>query len=163
MTKVKPEHLVLIGPGGKQAGLQNQRMIACKLQAIRLNSIGKGGGITSLLLPKNKLESEKLRQYIDRGYTVKKISVRTNRRQAVRDAVKSDELIVALAEMFLAEKGSSPRVMAAPVREFSNWICANLKDQNLNRVRNIVAKANRELGQRTEPDWWRKQIANRKK
>lgn len=163
MKKVKPEHLVLIGPSGKQAGLRNQHMIACKLQAIHLNSVGLGGGITNLLLPKNSIESAKLRKYISRGYTVKTSVIRNSTRQTVRNVIKSDQLIVTLAEEFLAAKGSSPRSMAAPVREFSNWICEQLKDHRPNQVRNIVAKAHPDLVDRTEPDWWRKQIAQRKK
>ena len=163
MTKVKPEHFVLIGPCGKQAGVRNQHLIACKLHAIDLNLLGLGGGITNLLLPKNTIEAAKLLKYVSRGYTVKKSVIRKSNRQAVRDAINSDELMVTLAEKFLAEKGSSPRSIAAPVREFSKWICMHLKDNRPNQVQSIVTKAHPDLVGRTQPDWWRKQIAERKK
>ena len=116
-----------------------------------------------LLLPKNKIELEKLRKYISRGYRVKKITIRKNPRKIVREAIKSNQLMVALAEKFLAEKGSSLRAMTAPVREFSNWICLKLSDKKPNQVKNIVYKAHPNLVDRTSPDWWRKQIAERKK
>ena len=163
MNEAQPEHLVLIGPIGKRAGVRKQQMIACKLHAINLSSVGHGGGIADLLLPKNKIELEKLRKYISRGYRVKKITIRKNPRKIVREAIKSNQLMVALAEKFLAEKGSSLRAMTAPVREFSNWICLKLSDKKPNQVKNIVYKAHPNLVDRTSPDWWRKQIAERKK
>jgi hypothetical protein len=163
MNGSQPEHLVLIGPIGKRAGVRKQHIIACKLHAINLCSVGHGGGIADLLLPKNKIELEKLRKYIRRRYKVKKVTIRRNPSKIVREAIKSNQLMVALAEKFLAEKGTVRRAMAAPVREFSNWICLKLTDKNPNQVKNIVYKAHPNLVDRTSPDWWRKQIAERKK
>ena len=163
MNGAQPEHLVLIGPKGKRAGARKQHIIACKLYVLNLYSVGHGGGIADLLLPKNKIELEKLRKYISRGYKVKKITIRKNPRKIVREAVNSNQLMVTLAEKFLADKGTLRQAMSAPVREFSNWICQKLRDKHPNQVKTIIYEAHPDLVDRTSPDWWRKQIAERKK
>ncbi len=162
MMKVRPKHLVLIGPNGKQAGRNDQARIAHQLLSVALNSSGRGGGITKLLLPQSAVEYKKLEKLRLRGYTVKKVAVRTHRRNNIREAV-TDSLLADLAEKFLSEKGSSPRAMSAIVREFSNWISNKLKDHQATKVRSIVAVAHPGLVDRTSADWWRKRIAQRKK
>lgn len=160
--KGKPKHLVLIGPNGKQAGRKDQAQIAHQILSVELNSSGRGGGITKLLLPRSALEYKKLEKLQLRGYTVKKVEIRKHRRTNIREAV-TDSLLVHLAEKFLSEKGSSPCAMSAIVREFSNWISNKLKDHHATEIRSVVAKAHPDLVDRTSADWWRKRIAQRKK
>lgn len=162
MMNATPKHLVLVGPNGKQAGRKDQARIAHQMLSVELNSSGKGGGITKLLLPRTAVEYRKLEKLKRRGYTVKKVAIRSHHRNNIRDAV-TDALLVNLAEKFLSEKGKSPRAMAAIVREFSNWISDKLKDHQAIEVRSIVAMAHRDLVDRTSADWWRKRIAQRKK
>lgn len=155
-------HLTLVGPKGKQAGLNNQGRMARQLHCISLTSSGIGGGITTLLLPETIHEKQNLEKLVRRGYTVKKVPIRLHGRQVVRDAV-SDQLLVMMSEKFISEKPLSPRVRAALIREFTDWICHNLKDHRPNDIRSIVAQAHPDLVDRTSPDWWRKRIAQRKK
>ena len=163
MSPTKREHLVLIGPGGKRAGHTNQFLLACQLRAVQLTAAGQGGGIVSLLLPKTVSEKTKLQNLANRGYKAKTVAIRSNSRKEVRDAIMSDELMVALAELFLNEKGSSHKAMSALVREFSDWVCKKLRDHRTNQVQRIVKRAHPELLDRTSPDWWKKRIAQRKK
>ena len=162
MMNARPKHLVLVGPNGKKAGRKDQARIAHQMLCVELNSSGKGGGITKLLLPRSTGENKKLEKLQRRGYTVKKVAIRTHQRNNIRNAV-TDSLLVHLAEKFLSEKAASPRAMWAIVREFSNWISNKLKDHQATRVRSIVAMAHPDLVGRTSADWWRKRIAQRKK
>lgn len=162
MMNGEPKHLVLIGPNGKQAGRKDQARIAHQILCVELNSTGRGGGITKLLLPRSALEHKKLKKLQLRGYTVKKVAIRKHQRTNIRDAV-TDSLLVDLAEKFLSEKSSSPRAMSAIVREFSNWISNKLKDHQVTEVRSVVAMAHPDLVDRISADWWRKRIAQRKK
>ena len=162
MTKAKREHLVLVGPLGKQAGLKDQKQIALQIYCIELNSSCSGGGISTLLLPSNIREKKRIENLLGRGYAVKNVATRRSQRKVIRNAV-SDSLLVALAEEFLLEKGISPRAKAAPVREFSNWISKQLQSNQPNHVQSLLAKANPYLVDRTSSDWWKKQLAQRKK
>jgi|GEM_PF-2063102 hypothetical protein len=162
MNKQSSEHLVLIGPNGKQAGHKDHAVIAQQIYCVQLNSSGKGGGITTLLLPRNDRQRKKLEKLLGRGYTVKRVRIRSHCRSKIRDAV-TDSLLIILAEKFLSEKSSSPRAMSAIIREFSNWICTKLKDPQARDVRSIVVRSHPDLVERTSADWWRKQIAQRKK
>jgi hypothetical protein len=162
MTALKREHLVLVGPRGKQAGFQNQAKMALQLCSLELNSSDIGGGITTLLLPGSISEKNRLQSLLDRGYAPKVVIKRRHTRDEVRAAI-TDSLLAILGEIFYQEKGTSPRVMSAVVREFSIWITTKLIDSKPNKVRRIVEKAHPDLATRTSPDWWRKQIAQRKK
>ena len=162
-ARYKGEHYVLVGPKGRQAGIKGQQKIALQLLALNLTAAGAGGGIISLLLPRNKREMEKLESYIDRGYQAKKVMIRHSFRQDLRNAISGTDLLAELAVLFYIERNKSYRSMAAVVREFSNWICEKLLDPTPNKVQRIVARYHSELLTRTSPDWWRKQIAQRKK
>lgn len=159
---VRLKHLVLLGPSGKQAGRKDQARIARQLFCVELNSSGRGGGITKLLLPRSALEYKKLKELQTRGYSHKMVAIRKHHRIDIREAV-TDSLLVRLGEKFLSEKGSSGLAMSAIVREFSIWLTNKLKDHRSNEVRSIVAMAHPDLVDRTSKDWWRKQIAHRKK
>jgi hypothetical protein len=162
MKTAKGEHLVLVGPGGKRAGHKNQSMIALQLYAMDINPSGTESGISSLLLPRTAHESSRLKKLGNRGYSIKKVVKRPNIRHQVRDAV-SASLLVTLAENYLSEKGASQRALSAFIRELTDWITNKLKEHKPNKVQSIVANAHPELVHRTSSDWWKKQIAHRKK
>jgi hypothetical protein len=163
MTQKKREHYVLLGPKGKQAGHKNQHRVALELRAIELTRAGMGGGIISLLMPRSKKRADKLREYIDRGYTVRAVPIRDSSRRDVREAIASDELLATLLAHFDREKQLAKNEIRAHVREFSTWVCEKLSDHRPNQVRRLVREAHPDLADRTSPDWWRKQIARRKK
>lgn len=163
MTQRKREHFVLLGPKGKQPGLKNQHRVALELKAIEITQAGLGGGIISLLMPRSKKHADKLREYVDRGYTVGKVPIRNNSRRDVRKAVASDKLIATLLAQFDNEKKLAKNKISAPVREFSLWVCEKLSDHKPNQVRRLITAAHPDLAERTSPDWWQKQIARRKK
>lgn len=163
MTQKKRDHFVLLGPKGKQAGLKNQHRVALELKAIEITRAGMGGGIISLLMPRSKKRADKLREYIDRGYTVGKVPIRDNSRRDVRNAIASDALLATLLAHFDKEKQLAKNEIRAPIREFSIWVCEKLNDHRPNQVRRLIAAAHPDLAERTSPDWWKKQIARRKK
>ena len=115
-----------------------------------------------MLLPKTTVQRKNVEKLLGRGYSFKEVRVRRHERVNVREAV-TDELLATLAVRFAAEKGHSKRAMSAVVREFSNWITNKLKDPKGNDVFRIVETAYRELSDRKSPEWWKQQIAQRKK
>jgi len=162
MTIRKQKHLILVGPNGKQAGRKDQKKIALQMASLTLISEGMGGGISSLLLPQTLCQLKNTEKLFRRGYTVKEVLLRRHGRVKVREAV-TDELLATLAVRFFAERGQSKRAMSAVVREFSNWICSKLNHSKPNEITHIVARAHPELPERKSPEWWKKQIAQRKK
>lgn len=162
MTNRKPKRFILVGPKGKLAGRKDQAQIALQIYCDELNSGGLGGGISTLLLPKTTVQRKNIEKLLGRGYTVKEVRVRRHDRVNVRKAV-TDELFARLAVRFAAEKGHSKRAMSAVVREFSNWISNKLSDPKPNEIILLVAKAHPELPNRKSAEWWKQQIAQRKK
>ncbi len=163
MSNAKREHLVLIGPSRKRAGHTKQGLIACQIRAVELTESRQGGGIVSLLLPKNDREKTRLRNLVNRGYTVETVPIRNHSRKKIRDAVKSPELVVALAELFLLENASNDRAISAFKDEFAEWVCKKLLDHRHNRVRMLIKKAHHELVDSTKPGWWKTHLPRRKK
>jgi hypothetical protein len=151
-------HYVLIGPRGKQAGHHNQGELALQLVAVCLAAGGNSGGIVGALLPKTIKELKHIQSLLDRGYTFKRSAPKRGIREEIRSAAMSDELIVKLAVRFELEKRESPKAMHALMREFSVWICDKLTDLKPSDVKLIVEAAHHDLPNRTDPDWWRKQI-----
>lgn len=162
-TDHSQKHWVLLGPKGKQAGLQDQHSIANKIAALRMTASGSGGGIVSTLLPKTEKDLNRLKKLFDRGYTIKLVPVRRNRTKSNREAVMDDSLMVQLAIYYELEKGNSPRAMKAVNREFPNWVCAKLKDIDQNEVRKLIESRYPDLADRASPDWWKKQLNQRTK
>ena len=63
MMNARAKHSVLVGPNGKQAGRKDQARIAHQMLCVELNSSGKGGGITTLLLPRSTGEKKSWKRY----------------------------------------------------------------------------------------------------
>lgn len=157
------KHFVLVGPSGKQSGRKDQHNIALQLAAIELTQKGNGGGIISGLLPRTSKNIKILNTLIAKGYEARAVKKRFTFRSEVRDATKSDSLIAQLAVLYQQERGKNKRAMAAPMRDFSAWVCSQLLDPGQNTIKRLVGEAHPELPNMVKPDWWKKQLNQRVK
>jgi len=162
-TKSGFKYSVLIGPGGKRAGLRDQYKIALQLVAIELTKRGLGDGIINGLLPKSAREKRVLNSLVSRGYKVKEVIKRHSFRKDLREAIMDDVFIAQLAARYERDRGMSRRAMSAVNKDFSNWVCGKLLDPNFNEIKVIVEKVHPELLNMTRADWWKKQLNHRLK
>jgi len=154
-------HFVLVNKKtGKQASIKGHHNLANRLFALTLHSTGRGGGITTLLLPRTVPDQQNIRKLMA-TYEVKQVVTRTTKATKIaRNAVMDDDLMACLAVMFEHAHRGKPRRLNAPVREFSSWVSAQL-DNGTSEVSKLTGGRYPELASR-KASWWEKQISRRK-
>jgi len=146
---------------GKHASINGHQNLINRLSAMDLHSVGRGGGITTLLLPRSVADQRKMDKIIS-TYKVKSVVTRSNReRNNTCDAVMDDALMANLAILFEQECGHKPKCIGAPVREFSLWVTEQLTD-NRSKVSKLTETRYPELPNR-KASWWKRQISKRLK
>jgi hypothetical protein len=159
------KHFVLVGPKGQRAGLRNQHLLAIQLLGYAMTQNSNYGGLAVLALPQTQKEIAHLEKLIKKGYKAKLVTMRPGKaqRRTLREQAESADLLVSLAELFLADYPNSPRATASFCREFTQWICCKLRVPGTNKVKKLLETMHPELVNRTSQDWWQKRIAQRKK
>jgi|GEM_PF-3407127 len=113
---------------GKRSSAPDQLNLAATLLAVEMTATGKGGGISSLLLPKTPAEQSKIRSVAE-IYKPQYVKARPgkhlpakNVRERLRDYIKDDGLVCSLAILF--ERSDRPSTSIAhqfSVKAFKHW------------------------------------------
>jgi len=163
------QHLVLRNRvSGKIASRKDQRRIALILEVERLAAGGKGGGITSLLLPNSPKEKAELAK-IRRIYTACRVKARpgskskTSDRNALHLAVNDDSLIAKFAVLFGKHIGDKPGPQMTSVKAFTRWLKKELKNTNSIAYKAALKLAPVLLEVDRNDRWWESAFAERRK
>ena len=153
---------------GKIASRKDQRRIALILEVERLAAGGKGGGITSLLLPNSPKEKAELAK-IRRIYTACRVKARpgskskTSDRNALHLAVNDDSLIAKFAVLFGKHIGDKPGPQMTSVKAFTRWLKKELKNTNSIAYKTALKLAPVLLEVDRNDRWWESAFAERRK
>ena len=161
----KPMRLVLKHKtSGKISSSRNHELSALKIESMRLNELGSGAGIVSLLLPKTANEIEKLKK-IASIYSVQWVIPRKSNtdRKHIRESILDDILIAQLAFLFDNAKRSKYSRNYISLVNFVNWLKAEIKRKESQAYTLIKDTAPLILEVEHGDRWWINEISRRKK
>lgn len=161
--KEKPKHYALIQKNGKHATRRGQAMIATRIEAVRIDRSGRGGGIVNALLPQNEKET-KILSDAENKYAVKLVDSRKkgDSKSSRETVVADDYLMEQLGERYADYEMRKYGKRFDRVDQFSIWICDELQKPK-SPAQILINSRNPALAERLKPSWWEKQIADRRR
>lgn len=129
MSAVNQKLVLKHKKSGKQSSARDQLNLAAILLAVEMTATGKGGGISSLLIPKTPAAQSKISgvaaiyrpQYV-KSRNGKKPPFKKNVREQLRDYINDDNLVCCLALLFeKSYRSSTSTAHQFSVKAFKHW------------------------------------------